>query len=360
MIIEWNQISEKYKDATLILGNGASIAFDEAFGYTTLYEVAYKKNYINQDLSDLFKKFETTNFELVLYRLWQAREVLNVLKANTDIIHGNYSLCRDALIKTVHDVHIKYRSDDDGFINNLERAAKFLLQFKTIFSLNYDLMLYWIIAIGNREGTIFKDCFWESLPQSNFHLFESNWSFLKNPQAGQEKSILIFYPHGNLTLARLKQEHLHEIDLKIVSPNQMHLDAIVSVWGQSKLEPVFISEGDYKEKKKRIYESNYLNNVYQRGFEEIEQSLVIYGWSIAEQDNHILQRIIEIQDERRKLKDKVPPISNIAVSIHQNGDEKNFIKHDPSSISRTPCLRDIISSTRSSNGQKYLHKRVQS
>ncbi|AOW51165.1 MULTISPECIES: DUF4917 family protein [Legionella] len=329
MIKQWNDISHKYEGASLILGNGASIAFSNVFDYTRLYEVANDNNYINPKLRSLFRKFGTTNFELVLYRLWQAKEVLNLLQGNTNIVDENYSLCRNALIKTVKDAHIQYDKDDEVFVDKLQNASNFLKNFNIVYSLNYDLILYWVIAMGNREGTIFKDCFWEKFPDTNFNLFNSNWSFLKKPVCGQKKAILIFYPHGNLTLARVKQKHLNEIDLKIVSAAEMHLDAIIETWKNDNLEPVFISEGDCTEKRNRIYESHYLNSVYEKGFEEIGQKLVLYGWSISKEDNHILERIQNIQKERKKLENNVTkkPIESIAVSVYQNGDEQKFKNH---------------------------------
>ncbi|VEB33719.1 DUF4917 family protein [Legionella cherrii] len=329
MIKQWNDISQKYEGASLILGNGASIAFSDMFAYTKLYEVANDNKYINPKLRNLFGKFGTQNFEIVLYKLWQAKEVLNLLQGNTNIVDENYSLCRSALIKTVRAAHIQYDRDDEVFIEKLQNASNFLKSFNIVYSLNYDLILYWVIAIGNREGTIFKDCFWEKLTDTNFNLFNSDWSFLKKPTAGQEKAILIFYPHGNLTLARVKQKHLNEIDLKIVSDNEMHLKAIIKTWKNKNLEPVFVSEGAYNEKKNRIYESHYLRTVYEKGFEEIGQKLVFYGWSLSSEDYHILERIQNIQKERKKLENKVAKktIESIAVSVYQDDDEQKFKKH---------------------------------
>ncbi|VEH37335.1 Uncharacterised protein [Legionella sainthelensi] len=228
-IKQWNEICSKYKDASLILGNGASIAFDAIFDYQSLYEVANQTNLIEGKLLNLFEKFNTENFELVLYRLWQAKEVLNVLDISTEFLDDNYSLCREALISTVHKAHIKYDNENDVFIKKLNQAYKFLMNFKTVFSLNYDLILYWIIAKGNtdsdKKGNIFKDCFWK--PLNDFKVFDFDVSFFRKPDQEQDKAVLIFYPHGNLTLARLKQEQFHEIDLKICSRDQVHLEAIL-------------------------------------------------------------------------------------------------------------------------------------
>jgi hypothetical protein len=320
-IYQWNDISEEFKGSAIILGNGASIAFDKKFEYTSLYKEAGKYGFIDIKLKSLFKKFTTKNFEIVLYRLWQAREVLSLLKMKTDLIDENYSICRSALFRTIHKAH-KYENENVSFTTKLERASKFLMQFNTVFSLNYDLIVYWVLAIGNKEGQIFKDCFVEKL-NDNFNVFDFKWSYLKRPFKGQTKAILVFYPHGNLTIARLKDKNFKEFDLKICSPDSMHLDAILKIINNENFDPVFISEGDYKEKKKRIDESEYLKAIFNQGFEEIGKDLVIYGWSMSKQDKHILDRLVKLQQER--MERGAAPINNIAVSVYRDGNEENFM-----------------------------------
>lgn len=338
-IKQWNEISSKYKDASLIVGNGASIAFDETFDYHSLYDVANQTSLIEGKLLNLFEKFHTENFELVLYRLWQAKEVLRVLDTPTELLDNNYSLCREALIGTVHQAHIKYDNENEEFITKLNQASKFLMNFKTVFSLNYDLIMYWIIALGNttsgKRGNIFKDCFCK--PLGDFKTFDFDMSFFRKPHQDQDRSILIFYPHGNLTLARLKQEPFHEVDLKIVSRDKVHLEVIFDTWKKGQFEPVFISEGDFNEKKSRILESEYLRTIYKYGFEEIEQKLVIYGWSLSDQDTHLLQRLKDIQEGRKKTGMNV--IESIAVSIYPNGHEDEFIENANNKL--TPLTIDI-------------------
>ncbi|WP_447530651.1 DUF4917 family protein [Legionella pneumophila] len=326
-IEQWSKIKSKYQGASIILGNGASIAFSSGFKYDSLFDEARNNNFIDDNLFGLFQKFETTNFELVLYRLWQTKEVLRVLEEKTDVIDGCYSLCRNSLIQTVHKAHIAYNNKEDDFIKMLDNASEFLKNFKTVYSLNYDLILYWVIARGNntseKKGHIFKDCFNEPFEGTDFKLFNFNFNLLRSPHLEQEIAVLVFYPHGNLTLARLKNEAFHEIDLKICSNDYWHLNAIFNIWNQGKLEPVFISEGDSVEKKKRIEESEYLRTIYNKGFREIGSSLVIYGWSISEQDNHLLERLVEIQEERTSHNKDI--IENIAVSVYLDGNEEAFI-----------------------------------
>jgi hypothetical protein len=316
-IKHWSEISSRYKGSSLILGNGASIAFDGVFDYVSLYDVAYKNLFIDQDLSRLFEKLKTKNFEIVLYRLWLTLEVLNLLRVDTNLVDTYYSLCREALIKTILKTHIKYDKENKIFINKLNKASEFLMNFKTVFSLNYDLILYWVIARGHQnynskvKGNIFKDCFVKALTGTNFKLFECDFNFLRRPHRDQKKTVLIFYPHGNLTFIRLIQDQFREIDLKVCSPDEDHLEAIFRTWKNEKYEPVFISEGDHERKKNSILQSEYLRTIYNCGFEEIGQQLAIYGWSISEQDNHILKRLIDIQKARQKDKNNLKHLSKI-------------------------------------------------
>ncbi|MCH5715568.1 DUF4917 family protein [Niabella hibiscisoli] len=54
--------------------------------------------------------------------------------------------------------------------------------------------------------------------------------------------------------------------------------------------PVFVSEGTSKEKKEKIVHSNYLSRGY-RSFSAIGNTLFIYGHSLADNDDHILNLI---------------------------------------------------------------------
>ncbi|HAU0839665.1 TPA: DUF4917 family protein, partial [Legionella pneumophila] len=225
--------------------------------------------------------------------------------------------------------HIRYDSEDDDFKIKLRKASEFLKNFHTVLSLNYDLVVYWVMHYGNvtseTAGHIFKDCFTISISTNEFRVFEHDWEHLRSPHQNQEKSVLIFYPHGNLTLARLKDEHFHEIDLKICSPDDEHLKSIFSKWCSGKFEPIFVAEGPSELKKARINESSYLSDVFNCAFLDITDNLVVYGWSMRKQDQHILNKITEIQEQRKSANQGI--IKNIAVSVYVNGNENEYVNH---------------------------------
>jgi hypothetical protein len=67
----------------------------------------------------------------------------------------------------------------------------------------------------------------------------------------------------------------------------------------------------------------------EKGFEEVGQKLVFYGWGISQEDYHIVERLQHIQNERKNQQNNITkkPIESIAVSVYQDGDEQKFKKH---------------------------------
>ena len=80
----WEDIKEDFEAGSLILGNGASMAVSEKFGYGLLFDEAKKLDHLTKLVQKVFKSFDVEDFELVLRRLWQAKLVNKALK----IEHG--------------------------------------------------------------------------------------------------------------------------------------------------------------------------------------------------------------------------------------------------------------------------------
>ncbi|HBQ2222105.1 TPA: DUF4917 family protein, partial [Klebsiella pneumoniae] len=104
-IYKWSELSSYYSRGTLLLGNGASIAIDPNFGYSSLIDYASENNFLTEDVSLLFKFFETNDFELVLRLVWQASNVNKSLGVPDDKTHKAYLRVRDCLIKSVRGIH---------------------------------------------------------------------------------------------------------------------------------------------------------------------------------------------------------------------------------------------------------------
>ena len=290
------------------MGRGSSIAIDDIYKYSSLYDKAFNNN---ENVNKIFKEYDTKDFELILDRLYQAGKINTILEINDsdNEIKNNYNLIKNSLIKVIRENHINY-SDVYNYLDNI---IIFLKNFNKVFSLNYDLIIYWSILKGNDEekyGNYFKDCFVSSY-------FDDDWIRFQEPY-GADGSTLIFYPHGNLILAR--DENDSEIKINKESSYKL-LEQIFTKWDKSNYRPLFVSEGNSEQKLQAIKRSSYLNIVYYNILNNIESNLCIYGWSLADNDNHLIEKI---------FKDNF--ISNVAISIYKGDRDSRDLKNEMRNI----------------------------
>ena len=291
-IKQWNDIAEKYGD-TLILGNGASVAINNSFLYASLLDRALTEKLISDDVEQIFDFFNTKDFEFVLRTVWQATNVNNALKIEDKRTREAYLNVRESLIRAVREVH----PDHDAVSPHFPAIYQFLKRFDTVISLNYDLIVYWTMMYGLdvRDRHSFKDCF------VNGELYD-DWKDLRKPIRGAESVTLVFYPHGSLVLSRDNVEQ----ERKIHGGETRLLDAILARWETEEVVPLFVSEGTWKQKVSAIRNSYYLSTVYREVLTSEHPTLTVYGWGLAEQDMHILDRM------------SGSGIKSVAVSVYQN------------------------------------------
>lgn len=295
-LYRWKDIKKSFTEG-IILGNGASIAVDKRFSYASMLEYAERNRLITKNLAKVFKYLETTDFELVLQMLWHAYRINEALNVDDSITSKAYKDLRAALIQSVRDFHIGYGAVSDRLL----QMARFLKHFKTVASLNYDFLIYWAMLAGNDEfkQQWFKDCFVSGK-------FEEDWKWLRKPHGSADGSTLVFYPHGNLVLAAALFGDEH----KIASDESEHLfDAIVSKWQSGDYSPLFVSEGTSEQKFQAINRSPYLINVYNTVLPALGSWVVIFGWSLRDQDQHILKALCS-NDQ----------LKGLAVSVVASGD----------------------------------------
>ena len=279
-IRQWAEIQEKYQGGTLLLGSGASMAVHPAFGYSSLREAAQTTGHLTQAVNEVFTAFGTDDFELVLRHLWQASLVNKALIVAPGRVEEAYRQVRAALIATVRDIHISY----DDASTHFEAIYTFMRGFEPVLSLNYDLIVYWSMMAGNNVlGRWFKDGFQRG------GVFREDWGALRNPY-GADGATLVFYPHGSLITAR-KNDYT-ERQLSAAGGDAFGLlDRILEEWLGGTVVPLFVCEGTTTHKKQAISGSNYLARVFWDALPSISSTLVIYGWSISDQDEHILEQI---------------------------------------------------------------------
>lgn len=307
-ICNWEDIAQNFYGGSLLLGNGASISIDNRFAYKSLLNHARENSLLTQDVQQLFNFFNTSDFEFILRLVWQASNVNRSLSIQDERTHAAYVRVRECLIQSVRNVHPEYQE----ISNHLPAIYEYLKNFRTVLSLNYDLILYWAImyGVGVHDYHSLKDCF------VNGQFYE-DWRRLRDPINGDISTTLAFYPHGSLVLSR----NSVETEFKISSVGVGLLESILQAWESEQVVPLFVSEGIPKQKINAIQSSGYLNTVYREVLTSLEPALVIYGWGFWDQDLYIMQRIASSR------------IQKVAVSVY-GGDQAycNKVSHTISQL----------------------------
>jgi hypothetical protein len=289
-VYRWASLADDFGDC-LILGNGASVAVSERFGYRSLYENAIDRALITKRAQKVFDHFQTVDYEMILRMLWHAQHVNTALGVQETTCENAYRKVRDALIRVLRDVPPAWSACQPS----IAAAGRFMKTFRTVLSLNYDLLVYWAMLEANNElGTWFKDCFVDGV-------FDSEWTRFRQPFQAPG-STLVFYPHGSLFLAT--DIHDNEVKLQSDQPGNL-LESVFSHWSTAQYAPIFVSEGTAEQKARAIDRSRYLTCVRESVIKAIGPRITIFGWAMNDVDDHIVQALCAI------------PAVEFAISIHR-------------------------------------------
>ena len=148
-------------DPALLMGNGFSIACDASYSYRALRKNLEGK--LPAISVDLMERLGTANVEEVMQILedahWVGRRVGN---GSADLALALVAT-RKAMVEAIAADHLRSPKQIDASQKGRSgSAARFLSRFATIFTTNYDLLLYWIVMKNNpkSEGTYpFRDGF---------------------------------------------------------------------------------------------------------------------------------------------------------------------------------------------------------
>ena len=301
---------------SLILGNGASIALHSGFQYSALLHEAIQQPGVGPKVKALFERLGTTDFERVLGRLRNAKEVLDALSADAREVTRAYDNVRSALVNAVHEVHPAYGKVQ----RDLPTFGQFLRLFRKVVSLNYDVLVYWaLLRVNDDTPLAVKDGFVPDPTDPDrgaLRFPEGDWKWLLRDHAGVKNPTLIVYPHGALILAA-ERDGRHR---KIVTAEALRetggptglLSTITQAWADEGVVPLFVSEGDSVQKRAAIRRNDYLSLVYAQILPSLGESVVIYGWSMRDQDAHLVERIFAPRARRQH-------VDRVAVSVHVAG-----------------------------------------
>lgn len=260
---------------TILLGNGFSQSVCEEFDYESLYEIAKSEKLdedkrLSSNLVAIFTKLNTANFEEVLADLNIAKKVVECYPNNEKIngeINTDLPKIRNSFIES-----IAYTHSDDIFsrVEELkERARKFLEHFGQVFTINYDLLLYWIIMKG--DDSLFND---------GFGLGDDGNLIWKNTDQK------MYYLHGALHLFEFENEYTS----KLRSGGEHKLTSQIREKIEKNIYPLVVFEGKSEQKMKSICSNPYLYHSHEK-FSSLTGSLFILGSSLSDNDKHIINAI---------------------------------------------------------------------
>jgi hypothetical protein len=263
----------------LLLGNGFSMAWRATvFSYASLREQADFSAI--HDPEALFQAAESNDFEIVIRGLQQSARFLEVYRpeetATAARMRADAEELKAILVRAIAENHPELPTAVTPEAYAACRA--FLSSFDRIYTLNYDLLLYWALMQ-------------DAVDTRNIRCDDG----FRNPDNGDDadyvawedyKSANVHFLHGALHIFDSGIELQKYTWLRTGIPLIEQIRAALS----RDLFPLFVAEGDSSMKRERINHSAYLHKAL-RSFSEISGDLFIYGHSLAASDEHILRRI---------------------------------------------------------------------
>jgi len=260
----------KGEDCSLLIGNGFSI---EHFRYENLLNASGLEH--DEPVRRLFETLGTFDFELVIRALEDAGlvEATYGNEAQADRFQGDANRLREALVHAVRTTHPGHREDIEGQIPS---CVRFLKHFKAIFTLNYDLLLYWVLV----DADTFSDGFGLGTEANGFR-----GPFMEQAYCN------IYNVHGGLHLFKRADG---DVEKRIRGPSGV-IDAIATSITEGKRLPLYVAEGTSSAKLGKINSVPYLRHCYDQ-LSDSAGNFFIYGHSASQNDAHIYRALFTSRD----------------------------------------------------------------
>lgn len=261
----------------LLLGNGFSMACDTAFGYKALY-TEVKKMGISEEIQKIFDKFGETNFEAILTILdnadWMASNYKMKASDPELSMRTDYEILKKHLAEAICNVHPTHSAviADEKY----EACYNFIEGFDSLYTTNYDLLLYW--ASLRREPFKFSDGFYKDEDTEG-----NDCEYMPHHPISANG---IYFLHGALHL----YSNTPKVRKRVWKDTNSHLTTQIREALDNKQYPLVVAEGSSSAKLAQIESSSYLSDVW-RKFRGTSGHLFIFGSSLSESDQHVLDAI---------------------------------------------------------------------
>lgn len=265
-------------DKSILLGNGFGISFDNAMGQNNFNWNSLLDLCDIEDGSELHELLSENHFdfELVHQKLNNTIDVLNLYDdspALAEHLTEQIQYLREQLIVAVGESHpesfvrLRSRTERLALDDAIANCRGFLTEFDEVFSLNYDLLLYWVRC--NQRPNLGRD---------SFTSLDSELVFSPSDRAN------FFFPHGSLFIYRDGVSAIKSgssRDYPILARLEDNIE-------RGKF-PMCISEGTGKQKMDEIKKNHYLLYSYNR-IKESTGTIFTFGCSfIDSKDSHIIE-----------------------------------------------------------------------
>ena len=264
----------------LLLGNGFSRACrNDLFAYDALF--ARAKDHLRPRVMSAFTALDTTDFETVMRGLKQTELLVRAYSPKAkNLAHrlrDDADSLRQVLAEVIASNHPERSIEisDDQF----RSCRTFLKNFAKIYTLNYDLLLYWTLMKDDIDELSLK-CDDGFRHPDDGPMEYVVWD-LNDPRKQN-----VFYMHGALHVFDAGDE----VQKYTWSNTGIALIDQIREALETSRYPIYVSEGTSKSKLDRIMHSSYLARGF-RSMSQIGGSLFIFGHSLQENDDHVLKCI---------------------------------------------------------------------
>jgi hypothetical protein len=262
--------ASKAPGKSILLGNGFSIARGGGqFSYASLLEKSGLPS--EGPIRKAFERLETVDFEVVMKALEDASRIETAYgdQAKATTFGEDAAKVREALIQAIQEVHPGVHFEIPK--EQSEACGKFLMHFDSIFTVNYDLLLYWVILQATKG---FQDGFGLGDEVDGFRTFKLG------------AHCNTYYLHGALHLFLDAERET----LKRVVTGSTIIQDIASTIRSRMQSPLIVAEGTATQKIAGIRSVPYLNQCYET-LAKLNGNLIIFGHGASASDTHVYDAI---------------------------------------------------------------------